>query len=58
MLTASSFNLLWLRVAHGTLAGLLFRERRGWRRQLTNQLTRFCAAMIPVITSCSGLWRV
>lgn len=32
-----------------------FCERRGWqRRQLANQLTRFCAAMIPACASCLG----
>lgn len=54
ILAAASSTLLWLRVARVSLAGLLFCERRGWRRQLTNQLTRFCAAIIPVFTPCVG----
>lgn len=36
------------------MVDLLFSERRGWRRQLANQLTRFCAAMIPVLMQCFG----
>lgn len=45
---ASSSTLLWLRAVHGkSWLALLSCGRRGWLRQLTNQLTRFCAVMCP-----------
>lgn len=48
MPTAPSPTLLWLRAAHGKFwLALLSCGRRGWLRQLTNQLTRFCAVVCP-----------
>lgn len=61
MLTAFLFTLLWLRVARGSPAGLLFCEPRGWRAAIDQSAyTLLCCddpGLHPVLRVPLGLWR-